>query len=90
MSYIKSGIDEGAKLLLGGDQNKSEDLKNGFFINPTIFCDVKPDMKIAKEEIFGPVISVIDWDDYNEMVKIANSTQYGLTTMIVQIHYPML
>ena len=57
--------------------------KNGFFINPTIFCDVKPDMKIAKEEIFGPVISVIDWENYEEMVKIANSTQYGLTTMIV-------
>ena len=83
MKYIQSGKDEGAKLLLGGDQNKSGDLKNGFFINPTIFCDVKPDMKIAKEEIFGPVISVIDWDDYDEMVKIVNSTQYGLTTMIV-------
>ena len=83
LKYIKSGVDQGAKLLLGGDQNKSGDLKNGFFINPTIFCDVKPDMKIAKEEIFGPVISVIDWDNYEEMVKIANSTQYGLTTMIV-------
>ena len=83
MSYIKSGVEQGAKLLLGGDQNKSGDLKNGFFVNATIFCDVKPDMKIAKEEIFGPVISVIDWDDYDEMVKIANSTQYGLTTMIV-------
>ena len=83
MSYIKSGVEQGAKLLLGGDQNKSDDLKNGFFVNATIFCDVKPDMKIAKEEIFGPVISVIDWDDYDEMVKIANSTQYGLTTMIV-------
>ena len=83
MKYIQSGKEQGAKLLLGGDQNKSSDLKNGFFINPTIFCDVKPDMKIAKEEIFGPVISVIDWDDYSEMIKIANSTQYGLTTMIV-------
>ena len=83
MSYIKSGVEQGAKLLLGGDQNKSGDLKNGLFINPTIFSDVKPDMKIAKEEIFGPVISVIDWDDYDEMVKIANSTKYGLTTMIV-------
>ena len=83
LKYIKSGVDQGAKLLLGGDQNKSGDLKNGFFINPTIFCDVKPDMKIAKEEIFGPVISVIDWDNYEEMVRIANSTQYGLTTMIV-------
>ena len=56
MKYIQSGKEQGAKLLLGGDQNKSSDLKNGFFINPTIFCDVKQDMKIAKEEIFGPVI----------------------------------
>ncbi len=83
MAYIQSGKDEGAKLLLGGDQNLSNDLKEGFFVNPTIFCDVTPNMKIAKEEIFGPVISVIDWEDHDEMIKIANSTQYGLTTMIV-------
>jgi len=83
MSYIQSGKDEGAKLLLGGEQNVSNDLKEGFFVNPTIFCDVKPNMKIAKEEIFGPVISVVDWEDHDEMIKIANSTQYGLTTMIV-------
>ena len=83
MAYIQSGKDEGAKLLLGGDQNLSNDLKEGFFVNPTIFCDVTPNMKIAKEEIFGPVISVIDWEDHGEMIKIANSTQYGLTTMIV-------
>ena len=83
MAYIQSGKDEGAKLLLGGDQNLSNDLKEGFFVNPTVFCDVKPNMKIAKEEIFGPVISVIDWEDHDEMIKIANSTQYGLTTMIV-------
>ncbi|MEL0235181.1 MAG: aldehyde dehydrogenase family protein [Pelagibacteraceae bacterium] len=83
MGYIQSGKDEGAKLLLGGDQNLSNDLKEGFFVNPTIFCDVTPNMKIAKEEIFGPVISVIDWEDHDEMIKIANSTQYGLTTMIV-------
>jgi betaine-aldehyde dehydrogenase len=83
MGYIQSGKDEGANLLLGGDHNLSKDLKDGFFVNPTIFCDVKPNMKIAKEEIFGPVISVIDWEDYEEMIKIANSTQYGLTTMIV-------
>ncbi|MEK9894166.1 MAG: aldehyde dehydrogenase family protein [Pelagibacteraceae bacterium] len=83
IGYIQSGKDEGAKLLLGGDQNLSNDLKEGFFVNPTIFCDVTPNMKIAKEEIFGPVISVIDWEDHDEMIKIANSTQYGLTTMIV-------
>lgn len=83
MAYIESGKKEGANLLLGGDQNLSEDLKNGFFINPTIFSDVKNDMKIAKEEIFGPVISVLDWENYDEMIRTANSTKYGLTTMIV-------
>jgi betaine-aldehyde dehydrogenase len=83
MAFIDSGKKEGAKLLLGGDKNVSDDLKDGYFINPTIFSDVKSSMTIAKEEIFGPVISVIDWDNYDEMIKIANSTKYGLTTMIV-------
>ena len=54
MNYIKSGVEQGAKLLLGGDQNKSGELKNGFFVNATIFCDVKPDMKIAKEILITP------------------------------------
>lgn len=53
-----------------------------FFINPTIFTDVKPDMTIAKEEIFGPVISVLTWENYEELIEIANSTLYGLTAMI--------
>lgn len=54
-----------------------------FFINPTIFSNVKPSMKIAKEEIFGPVISVMQWEHYDEMMSIANSTDYGLTAGIV-------
>ena len=83
MEYIDSGKKEGAKLVLGGDNPKDPELKNGFFVNPTIFIDVKPEMKIAKEEIFGPVISVLIWESYDELIKIANSTLYGLTAMIV-------
>jgi betaine-aldehyde dehydrogenase len=82
MEYIESGKKEGAKLVLGGDNPKDPELKNGFFINPTIFTDVKPNMTIAKEEIFGPVISVLTWESYEELIEIANSTPYGLTAMI--------
>ena len=82
MEYIETGKKEGAKLVLGGDNPKDPELKNGFFINPTIFTDVKPDMTIAKEEIFGPVRSVLTWENYEELIEIANSTLYGLTAMI--------
>ena len=81
--FIQSGIKEGAKLELGGDSPKSEDLKDGFFINPTIFSKVTPAMTIANQEIFGPVISVMTWENYDEMMSIANSTKYGLTAGIV-------
>ena len=81
--FIQSGIKEGAKLELGGDSPKTEDLKDGFFINPTIFSKVTPTMTIANQEIFGPVISVMSWGNYEEMMNIANSTDYGLTAGIV-------
>ena len=81
--FIQSGIKEGAKLELGGDSPKTKDLKDGFFINPTIFSKVTPNMTIAKQEIFGPVISVMSWGNYEEMMSIANSTDYGLTAGIV-------
>jgi betaine-aldehyde dehydrogenase len=82
MEYIETGKKEGAKLVFGGDNPQDPELKNGFFINPTIFTDVKPNMTIAKEEIFGPVISVLTWENYEELIEIANSTLYGLTAMI--------
>jgi len=82
-AFIQSGIAEGAKLELGGNGPTSTELKDGFFINPTIFSKVTPAMKIANEEIFGPVISVMSWDSYDEMMSIANSTAYGLTAGIV-------
>jgi aldehyde dehydrogenase (NAD+) len=75
--YIRIGIDEGARLLAGGE-GLPEGLSTGWFVKPTIFSDVKNDMTIAREEIFGPVLSVITYRDDEEGVAIANDTPYGL------------
>ena len=82
LGFIDSAKSEGAKLVLGGKKPDDSSVKNGYFIEPTIFADVKPSMRIAREEIFGPVMSVFKWSDEEEMLKIANSTQYGLTASI--------
>ena len=74
---------DGAQLITGGSSPEDKELKNGFFIQPTIFDQVKPEMRIGKEEIFGPVMSVFKWDDYEKMLSIANEIEYGLTAMIV-------
>jgi len=73
-SFIKTGVDEGARLVTGGSQVE----RDGFFVEPTIFADVKDDMKIAQEEIFGPVMSVFRYTDLNDALKRANNTTYGL------------
>lgn len=75
--YIRSGIDEGAKLLTGGVE-PPDGLEKGFFVRPTVFSEVKPDMRIAREEIFGPVLSILAYEDEDEAVAIANDTAYGL------------
>ena len=75
--YIQKGIDEGAKLVAGGT-GKPEGLDKGFFVKPTVFSNVKPDMTIAQEEIFGPVLSIIPYDTDDEAIEIANGTEYGL------------
>ncbi len=75
--YIQKGVDEGAKLLTGGAEQPDE-LPTGFFVKPTVFSDVRNDMTIAQEEIFGPVLSIIPYDDEDEAVRIANDTIYGL------------
>ncbi|MFH0885072.1 MAG: aldehyde dehydrogenase family protein [Candidatus Micrarchaeota archaeon] len=76
--YVGIGINEGAKLLCGGNKPAGR----GFFFKPTIFDDVRPDMRIAKEEIFGPVLSVIGFDTLDEAIDIANSVEYGLSSSI--------
>ena len=77
INLIKSGIREGATLSAGGPE-MPENLKSGYFIKPTIFTDVTNDMKIAKEEIFGPVLSIIPFETEEEAVNIVNDTSYGL------------
>ncbi len=77
LGYIARGIDEGARLVTGGARVRVGDGK-GHFIAPTIFDDVKNGMTIAREEIFGPVLSVIPFDDVDDAVAIANDTEYGL------------
>lgn len=78
LDYIQSGIDEGARSICGGKEAVVEGLENGYFIEPTIFADVTNDMKIAREEIFGPVLCVIPYDHIDEAIEMANDTIYGL------------
>ena len=80
-SLIKKGIDEGAKLVAGGP-GKPEGLDKGYFVKPTVFADVNNDMKVARTEIFGPVLSVIPFETEEEAIEIANDTPYGLTNYI--------
>lgn len=76
-SYIRKGIEEGATLVTGGAE-PPEGLNKGFFVKPTVFSNVRSDMTIAREEIFGPVLSIIPYEDEDDAVRIANDTVYGL------------
>ncbi|MEM1430042.1 MAG: aldehyde dehydrogenase family protein [Pseudomonadota bacterium] len=78
---IQKGIDEGARLVAGG-VGRPEGLNRGYFVRPTVFADVTNDMTIAREEIFGPVLSIIPFDTEDEAVRIANDTPYGLTNYV--------
>jgi betaine-aldehyde dehydrogenase len=78
VGYIKKGIDEGAKLIVGGAQPPEGLGDKGFFVQPTVFSEVTPDMTIAKEEIFGPVLVLMPYDTEEEAIEIANGTPYGL------------
>jgi aldehyde dehydrogenase (NAD+) len=80
-SLIESGIKEGARLVAGG-LGRPEGLNKGYFVRPTVFADVKPGMTIEREEIFGPVLSIIPFDTEEEAIHIANDTPYGLTNYV--------
>lgn len=80
--YVAIGKDEGAKLIAGGSVAADGDLGKGFFHEPTIFDDVTRDMRIANEEIFGPVLSLIPVDSLDEAIEIANGVEYGLSASI--------
>ena len=75
---IQKGIDEGATLVVGGT-GRPEGLDKGYYVKPTVFADVNNDMTIAREEIFGPVLSIIPYDSEDEAIRIANDTPYGLS-----------
>lgn len=78
LKYVKIGQEEGARLVTGGKKIETNELKNGSFLEPTILADVTNDMRIAQEEIFGPVVSVIKFKDEEEVIKLANDSEYGL------------
>ena len=78
---IQQGIDEGARLVAGGT-GRPDGFNKGYYVRPTVFADVNNDMTIAREEIFGPVLSVIPFDTEEEAVRIANDTPYGLTNYV--------
>jgi betaine-aldehyde dehydrogenase len=82
MNYIETAKSEGARLVAGGKHPDEPELANGCFIEPTIFADVTPEMRIAREEVFGPVLSVLSWDDDEAVLDAVNSTDFGLTCAI--------
>ncbi|MEA2939043.1 MAG: betaine-aldehyde dehydrogenase, partial [Alphaproteobacteria bacterium] len=82
MNYIAAGKEDGARLVSGGRRPSDPKLAQGLFIEPTIFADVTMDMRIGKEEIFGPVLSVFKWSDEDAMLAQVNQVEYGLTCSI--------
>jgi betaine-aldehyde dehydrogenase len=82
LGFIDSAKKEGARLLHGGGRPSDPALAKGLFIEPTIFADVQPTMRIAREEIFGPVLSIFKWSDEAKMLQQVNSVEYGLTASI--------
>jgi aldehyde dehydrogenase (NAD+) len=83
LQYVSIGKQEGARLVFGGERLLGAPHYRGYFVRPAIFADVKPTMRIAQEEIFGPVISVIPVDSFDEALAIANDVEYGLSASIV-------
>jgi betaine-aldehyde dehydrogenase len=82
MGYIELGKSAGFRLLWGGGKPEGEKFQRGYFVAPTIFGGVDARSRLAQEEIFGPVLSVIRWNRYEEMIEAVNSVQYGLTASI--------
>jgi betaine-aldehyde dehydrogenase len=82
LGFIESAKQEGARLFHGGGKPSDPALAKGFFIEPTVFADVQPNMRIAREEIFGPVLSIFKWKDEATMLEQVNSVEYGLTASI--------
>jgi aldehyde dehydrogenase (NAD+) len=86
-SYIRKGIEEGAEVLVGGE-GRPEGLEVGYFVKPTVFVNVRNDMAIAQEEIFGPVLCVIAYDTEEDAIRIANDSRYGLHAAVLGTDIP--
>ncbi len=82
MRHIGFAHEDGARLVLGGKRPDDPRLARGFFVEPTVFADVTPGMRIAREEIFGPVLAVLRWRDEDAMLRDVNAVDYGLTAAI--------
>jgi acyl-CoA reductase-like NAD-dependent aldehyde dehydrogenase len=82
LGYIKIGVDEGATIVAQGALPEDPELAGGFYVAPTLFDGVTPDMRIAREEIFGPVVSVLTFDTEDEAIAIANDSEYGLLSAV--------
>ncbi len=82
LQYLEAGKKEGAKVVTGGEPATDDQLRQGFFVKPTLFDAVQPDMRIAQEEIFGPVLSIIPFRDVEDALEIANGVSYGLVAAI--------
>jgi betaine-aldehyde dehydrogenase len=82
LGFIDSARGEGARLVYGGNRPSDPALRQGFFVEPTVFCDVTPSMRIAREEIFGPVLAIMPWSDEAQMLQQVNAVDYGLTCSI--------
>jgi len=82
LGYVRAGREQGAKLLAGGERDVEGANARGFFLRPTVFAEVRPEMTIAQEEIFGPVLSCLRFHDEGEAIAVANGTRYGLAASI--------
>ncbi len=80
--FVASALEEGARLVTGGKQPQDAALRDGFFFEPTVFADVQPTMRLAREEVFGPIVSVFRWDDEDALWETVNAVDYGLTGAI--------
>ena len=83
LEYIRVAKDEGAELLCGGNRLSGGEFDKGYFVEPTIFADVKPNMCIAQEEVFGPVLALMIAEDFEHAMELANDVRFGLSASIV-------
>jgi aldehyde dehydrogenase (NAD+) len=83
LEYIEIGKQEGARCIAGGEKLRGDEFDNGYFVAPTVFDQVAPDMRIAQEEIFGPVVAVIEAKDTDDAIALANHTRFGLSASVV-------